>query len=219
MDITPMAFILISAAVLVSFFRYRLLDVLLIARTEVFAGLHDPVLVLDDSNHLLDLNPAAERILDVRGVKSFGHKIDRLLEHHPEVLGTIRKNIGNEIPVDVAGRRLYFAARFSPFTDHRGRNIGRIIIFQDITERKQMGDAMYETERLAGILEMVGAVCHDLSQPAMAASGYAELLLAGIAEDDPLHAPLTTLIAQVDKLGSINKKLLKITQSNPSKPE
>jgi nitrogen-specific signal transduction histidine kinase len=217
MDITPMAFLPVSSAMLVSFFRYNLLNMLPIARTEVFAGLHVPVLVLDGSDHLLALNPAAEKLLGIQGGKSFGRHIDRLLVQHPAALSSIRNNMPEEIPVEIAGRRLHFAIRFSPFSHRRGKNIGRIIIFQDVTEHNRAVEAMYEAERLEGILEMAGAVCHDLSQPAMAACGYAELLLTSIPEDSPLQSPLTRLVEQVEALGNINKKLLSITQRKPAK--
>jgi signal transduction histidine kinase len=138
-----------------------------------------------------------------------------LLVHHPEILGSIRKTAPGEFPLDVAGRQLFFSIRYSTLTNRRGGNIGRIVIFQDITEQRRTKKAMYEAERLEGVLEMAGAVCHDLSQPTMASGGYAELLLAGITEDNPLKTPLTRLIDQAETLGNMNKKLLKITQHEP----
>lgn len=215
MDISPLAFVIVAGTMLIGFFRYNLLDVLPIAREHIFAGLKDSVLVLDINNHLLDLNPAAENLLGIHGEKSFGFDIGRLLEHRTEILRVVRENTPGEVSMDIKGRRHHFAIRFSPLTDRRGRNMGRIVILQDITKRKQAEEAIYESERLRGILEMAGAICHDLSQPAMASGGYTELLLLDTSENEPIYAPLTKLIEQVDKIGDINKKLLKITQYKP----
>lgn len=212
MDISPLAFIVVAASMLICFSRFHLLDVLPFAKEEVFTGLRDPILVLDVNNHLLDLNPAAETLLGIRGTKSLGRDIEHLLAHHPKALDSLRKGTPEAFPLVVKDRRRHFAIRFSALTDRRGKSMGRIILFQDITERKEAEEAVYEAERLRGVLEMAGAVCHDLSQPAMAAGGYAELILAGTSTDEPQHSPLAKLVEQVEKLGDINKKLLKITQ-------
>jgi PAS domain S-box-containing protein len=215
MDITPLAFILVAAAMAVCFLRYNLLEVLPIAWTEIFMGFQNPVLVLDGGNHLLDLNPAAEALLGIQGTKSFGHNISQLLEHFPAALESLRDDAPKDFATMVAGHRCHFGVRFSPLTDRHGGNIGRIIIFQDVTEHKRANKTLYEAERLEGVLEMAGAICHDLSQPAMAVGGYAELLLAGVSDGSHLRRPLTRLIESVEKLGKINKKLLMVTQKKP----
>lgn len=212
MDISPLAFVMMAAIMFIGFFRYNLLDLLPIARKNIFAGLRTSVLVLDANNHLLDLNPAAETLLGFRGAKSYGRDIEQLLEHQPELLQVLRENTPADLPLDYRNRRRHFAIRFSKLTGRRGRSTGRIIIFHDITERKQAQEAIYESERFRGVLEMAGAVCHDLSQPAMAAGGYAEVLLSGAPENGPLRESLLKIIEQVEKIGNINKKLLKITQ-------
>ncbi|MBF0102817.1 MAG: HAMP domain-containing histidine kinase, partial [Desulfobacterales bacterium] len=42
-------------------------------------------------------------------------------------------------------------------------------------------------ERLKGIIEMSHTACHEISQPLMVISGYTELLLEEITEDDPKY--------------------------------
>jgi PAS domain S-box-containing protein len=212
MDISPLAFILLSIFMVIAFFRYSFLDVLPIARSEIFQRMGDPIIVLDRANHILDLNPAAETLLGVHPRSLFGQDIAHLLKDHPVTLEAFRENVEKEVPLVLQGKQHHFFLRFSPVHDRRRRWMGRIAIFQDISQRKQTEEATRKAERLRGILEMAGAICHDLSQPAMASGGYAELIRFGVSENDALHAPLTRLIEQVERLGNINKRLLSITQ-------
>jgi len=72
--------------------------------------------------------------------------------------------------------------------------------------------AILERGKLQGVLEMAGAVCHELNQPVMAISGYADLISMKISKDDPLQDKLTKMKDQAMRVGSITQKLMKIVK-------
>ena len=59
---------------------------------------------------------------------------------------------------------------------------------------------------------MAGGICHELSQPMQVISGYAELLMADISEDNPLHGDIEEIKNHVVKMAQITKKLMRITR-------
>ncbi|GLI35645.1 response regulator [Desulforhabdus amnigena] len=67
-------------------------------------------------------------------------------------------------------------------------------------------------QKLQGVLEMAGAVCHELNQPLQAVSGYSELLLLDSDENDPHAAVLRAIHAEVQKIGELTRKIMNITQ-------
>ncbi len=77
---------------------------------------------------------------------------------------------------------------------------------QELT-RKQM-----EEEKLAGVLEMAGAVCHELNQPLQSISGFSQLLMMEMDKKDPKYEYIAIIKQQVDKMGEITKKLMRITR-------
>ncbi len=83
-------------------------------------------------------------------------------------------------------------------------NVGRRMI--------ELQNALVEKEKFQGVLEMAGAVCHEINQPLMAVSGYSELLLMDISEDNPQYKCLSRIMEQVQRLGTITKKLMGITR-------
>jgi phosphoserine phosphatase RsbU/P len=74
-----------------------------------------------------------------------------------------------------------------------------------------------EREKLQGVLEMAGAICHELNQPLQGISGYSELLLMDMHEDDPKFQMLKKIKSQVDRVGELTRKIMNITryQSKP----
>ena len=59
MDMGPIAFTIVAGAMAWCFFRYSFLDILPIARAEIFRKLDNAILVLDAKNRVTDMNLAA----------------------------------------------------------------------------------------------------------------------------------------------------------------
>jgi len=83
--------------------------------------------------------------------------------------------------------------------------IKSVLVNQELTIKR------VQEEKLQGILEMAGAVCHELNQPLQLIAGYTELSLTELSQDDPMFESITKIKVHVDKMGEITKKLMGIT--------
>ena len=81
-----------------------------------------------------------------------------------------------------------------------------------VSARTVLIDHLRYEEKLKGILEMAGTVCHEFNQPLQVISGSAELLLLETAPDAPGRDLAETIVGQALRLGEINRKLMKITR-------
>jgi DNA-binding response OmpR family regulator len=79
-------------------------------------------------------------------------------------------------------------------------------------ERKRSEEERLQREKLQVVLEMAGAVCHEMNQPIQVVSGHAELMLMDMTEDHPLYEKIKTIDEQTIKMGEITKRLTKITR-------
>ena len=88
----------------------------------------------------------------------------------------------------------------------------KISVLTDVTSRKQSEEMIREKDRLQGVLELSGAVCHEMNQPLMSIQGYFDLILMEISEDSPLYSKIGKIHVQIDRLSNITKKLMEISR-------
>ncbi len=80
----------------------------------------------------------------------------------------------------------------------------------DISDRKRAEEEQQRLEKLQGVLEMAGTVCHEMNQPMQIISGYSELLLMKTSENDPIYKKLNAIVEQIRRMSAITKKLMMI---------
>jgi CheY-like chemotaxis protein len=80
-----------------------------------------------------------------------------------------------------------------------------------ITERKRAEKERAEKERLQGVVEMAGAVCHELNQPIQTISGLTELMIMKVDAADPLSGYANKIKTQVDRMGKMTAKMTHVT--------
>ena len=108
-----------------------------------------------------------------------------------------------------AGADDYIPKPYDSAELHARVNVGRrmITLLNDMRER----------EKLQGVLEMAGAVCHELNQPLQVVSGYSEILLRKIQPGDPYYSPVKSIQDGVDRIGELTHRIMRIAhyQSKP----
>ncbi len=87
-----------------------------------------------------------------------------------------------------------------------------IATITDISARKNAEEERTRREKLQGVLEMAGAVCHELNQPLQAILGYSELIMQELSKDSEIHRDLKAIRGQITRLGTITKRLSGITK-------
>ena len=108
------------------------------------------------------------------------------------------------------GRQVAVETRTIPI-DIGGKDVV-LGIARDVSERKQAERERIQREKLQSVIEIAGAICHEMSQPMQAILGNSELLLMDISEDDAQYAYSKTIKEQIDRMGKITKKLMTLTK-------
>lgn len=76
----------------------------------------------------------------------------------------------------------------------------------------EMQAELMQREKLRGVLEMAGATCHEFNQPMQVISGYCELLLRQIPEEDRIHGQISRILQAVRSMIDVTRKLQMITK-------
>ncbi|MGE5574447.1 MAG: histidine kinase N-terminal 7TM domain-containing protein [Bacteroidota bacterium] len=175
LDITPIAFTVSGLATSIGLLRYRLMDIVPIAWATVAGGMRSGVIVVDSQDRVVDVNPAAVRITGWSAALAIGQPVVEMLRPWPAAANACREHEiaasgkgarQSEVVQEVAGgdrsgdRSYEF--RFSPLLTARGRAVGRLVVIDDITERKRVRDQLVTQQRALAAMEERERLARDL---------------------------------------------------------
>ncbi len=158
LDLTPFAFTVTGIAMASSLFRFRLLDIIPVAREAVFESMRDAVIVVDEQNRIVDLNIAAHHLAHCPASRAVGQPFTHVFAAWPELVEHSRDvtNTYTEIVLGEGGVLRYFDLRISSLYRRNGHRAvaGRLIVLNDITEHMEAERALRESEeRFRNIFE------------------------------------------------------------------
>jgi PAS domain S-box-containing protein len=207
-DFTPFGLLLSGAAMALGIFRFRVLDIMPVARERVIQDMGDAVFVLDEQMRIVDLNPAASQILRHTVTESIGQYIERIIPTQWLPVAyrywNVRE-IQDEISLEVEGEApLYFDLRITPLLDRDGAMNGRIVTLHDITRLKRTEEQLQKAKEAAETANrakstFLASVSHELRTPLNAILGYSEILQEEAAILD--HAEFVPYLQRIEGAG------------------
>lgn len=93
-----------------------------------------------------------------------------------------------------------------------GTLMGIFFLNRQIQKRHQAEEQLRQHEKMEGVMEMAGAVCHELNQPLQTILGNSEIMLLDLAPDHPLSKRLNNIQEQVERMSKTTRNLIKITR-------
>ncbi|MCS7286822.1 MAG: GAF domain-containing protein [Anaerolineae bacterium] len=190
----------------------------------ILSSITDGILVLDENNNILMLNPSAEEMLGVRGIpladrplrdivavvseeeRSFALKFyTDLLIHSGKI-----KEPGETVSFRIEGPRRVLDVSLVTAPVGRGGAMGTIAVLRDITREA-------EIDRMK--TEFISTVSHELRTPMTSIKGYIDLLYMGVA--GPLSEQqkrfVTIIKNNTDRLASLVSDILDISRIESGK--
>lgn len=174
LDPTPFALTLSGLGFAFALFRLGFLDIVPIAQAAVVDAMPDPMLVIDRRGRLVDLNPAAERLLGLTLVDASGRLLEELLAPWPELCRRAA-SLGegkSEVAFGTSPGARSYELRVAPLVSHK-RFGGRVFVWRDVTEERRL-------ERLRE--DLTHAMVHDLRGPLTSVAGTLDLFDLNTAE-------------------------------------
>ena len=111
-------------------------------------------------------------------------------------------------------RRMNIA--IAPLISREGDRIGRLIIFDDITDRAELERRLVQADKLSSIGLLAAGVAHEVNTPLAVISTYAQMLAKQIS-GDAQKAPLLEKIArQTFRASEIVNSLLNFSRTSPT---
>lgn len=159
----------------------------------------DPVMVFDDANYLILINPAAKQLGGLFKDTSPGLKMDAVIEHDDllELLkrDTVNRDTSREI--QLSNRRVFFTTVSSVIRNDQ--LVGKVCLLRDITHFKEVDTFKSD---------IVSTVSHDLRSPLTLMRGYASMLQMVGEINEQQRSYIAKIVSGVDSMSKLVNNLL-----------
>jgi diguanylate cyclase (GGDEF)-like protein/PAS domain S-box-containing protein len=168
-DFTPLMFGLSGVLFAYSVVRGRFMNIIPVARSHIIESMSDGVLVIDTQNRIVDMNPAMETFLGHKPSSFLGKPASEALERWMDQSDALinGQETRTELRIPDAPSR-YLDLRVTPLYDDYQHLNGRLLVFRDVTERKQVEKKLrLANDRLQSQLIEIGTLQSQLRSQAI----------------------------------------------------
>ncbi|MEC0227930.1 sensor histidine kinase [Paenibacillus alba] len=227
-DLTPFGFAVSGIAYVWGILRFNLLRLTPLAMAKVFETIRDGVVLFDYEGQIVSYNSAAEKVLPELGLtKRYPVDMEKVLSASPELLERIRaaSDEDERFPFHRfhGNRKKHYSCSLSYIYDSGKVTIGKILMFNDITELKESEAGLRENARQLFELnafkdKLFTVVAHDIRDPIALLVSLTELLGDELTAADFEHAELVReLKGQVQSTFHLVENLLDWYRSQKGK--
>ncbi len=229
-DTTPFTFAIANLVIAWGVFRYRLFDLVPIARAAVLEQMQDAVIVLDMQSRIVDLNPAARVVLNKQATAPDSKLIGAVFSSWP-ILGQ-KISIGShqhpELGLEFDEQFRYFEVELAHLRNRNGDPAGRLVVLHDITERKAVEVALQQARddlerrvqtrtaeleaknveletKNAELERFTYTVSHDLKSPLITIGGF-----VGFLEKDALAGNMEQVKVDIARINDATARMQRL---------
>jgi len=114
------------------------------------------------------------------------------------------------------GRSMVLNVSITPLVSKAGERIGRLLLFDDVTQRERMEEQMSQTEKLTSLGLLAAGVAHEVNTPLAVISNYIQMLARQMPEGDPRQAIIEKIVKQTFRASEIVNNLLNFSRTGPT---
>lgn len=174
------------------------------------------ILAVDLAGRVESWNSQLERLIGVTREIAVGKSLDQLLpaelidslasvRHEPGVQHLYKARLGTRTLVNIA---------IAPLVSKDQTQIGRLIIFDDITERADLESRLVQADKLSSIGLLAAGVAHEVNTPLAVISTYAQMLAKRVSDDAQKSAMLDKIAKQTFRASEIVNSLLNFSRTS-----
>lgn len=167
---------------------------------EILDNMNEGLIMLDQNDNILVANGAAIKLLDVPDNKHIDSHIISLVRDR-EFIDAVRSNEKNTVLLNKNEK--YLNIFISPLVDSDDIVSGKIVFILDNTTN-------YIEEKYRR--EFSANISHELKTPLTSINGYAEMIAAGLADEDDIRAFANTILKQGRKLLELIDDIIKLSK-------
>jgi PAS domain S-box-containing protein len=186
----------------------------------VLRNVPNPIIVVDNDNHIMSMNPAAERLFKPAAATSrashtalandarftsflAGLRLDRAMSKRGEI-GLTDPRTEEHLEMEVSATEI---------RDVRGAVIAIVSVMQDIgrlreLERRRLEQVLFDSEKLAATGRLAASIAHEINNPLEAVQNALYLLQKEFGEDSSKRPYLDIAARETQRMSRILRQML-----------
>jgi len=178
----------------------------------------DGVIAVNQQGEVITLNPAAELITGYKQQEVVGNPYALLFankQFNSPVLDTLKygtEHLAQEVSFPARDRVIEISVTTSRITNPQGDLIGALVIFSDLTARKEEQRRLAQTEKLATLGELMAGVAHEVRNPLTAIRGYVQIMHQRMTQPEQRQY-LSVVLNEIDSINKVIQQLLDFSRT------
>jgi len=185
----------------------------------IVESLNVGVLAVDLGGIVESWNTRMEQLFGVQRHDAVGHQLRALLPE--ELASEIASRRDEEQITGIYKQRLHHQGKYltlnvsiTPLVSKSGDRIGRLLLFDDVTQRERMEEQMSQTEKLTSLGLLAAGVAHEVNTPLAVISNYIQMLAKQMPEGDPRQGIIEKIVKQTFRASEIVNNLLNFSRTS-----
>jgi diguanylate cyclase (GGDEF)-like protein/PAS domain S-box-containing protein len=168
LDLAPFLFGASGIIFVFALMRTHFMDLIPVARTHLIENMPDGIVVVDAQNRIVDINPAMKNFIEGDPSSILGKDIFTIFPAWMERVNFFDEGETRTELTALNNPSRYLDLRVTPLYDRDHRISGRLLVFRDVTERKQIEKRLRSiNDQLQGQLIEIGILQSKLREQAI----------------------------------------------------
>ncbi len=196
------------------------------------SSIADGVVATDREERVTFLNPVAEALTGWRRAEALGKPLAEVLrvieEGTRQPAGSPARdainarstshNVGQVLLIARDKTEIAIEQSAAPLCDEHGRLQGAILVFRDITGRRQLEEQLSHARKMDAVGRLAGGVAGDFNNVLTVITGYSDLLRAQIPAPSPLHRFADEILYAGERAAALTRQLLTFSSGQLAQP-
>jgi two-component system, cell cycle sensor histidine kinase and response regulator CckA len=199
--------------------------------TVTLLSIGDGVIATDEKGAVHLMNAAAEEMTGWMHAEAQGRPVEEILRIVNEDTRQTVENPASQVlktgdTVTLAnhtlliardGQERMIADSGAPIRDMKGRVIGAVIVFRDVTGQRKLEEQLMQAQKMQTVGTLAGGVAHDLNNQLTPIRGYLDLLMSQVEKDNPLRPLVNEANQAAIRCADIVQRLVSFSRKKPMK--
>lgn len=179
----------------------------------IVSSVSDGIITINNDAIVTEWNQAAAKITGYAREEMIGNPYGMLLDAEQSLLldtwktGIIHHSIDTRISAK-NGERIPINSSTALMQEPGGRNIGVVVVFRDLREKRRMEEQMQRADRLKAIGELAAGMAHEIRNPLASIQAFSQIAEESMPNHDPNREYMGIIVKEVERMNDLVEQLL-----------